>query len=265
MPNEDVVITDIKVYKIRNNSNNNNVVMPNSAIPGNVVIITLNNNQGYTITSFKMNGVLVNGNSFTMPQGNVSITDVVIEDALMALRNNSNYRIVDYLQFSGGQYINTGIIPSNHELDITFDWDSYEDEEYLFGVTQDYYHYHFSSVRRYYIWGRNGNEGNGGEFTTGIHTLVFNGDNNIIKLDDTTLGSGVDISATTNLYIGRRVNSSSLKGKVYNAIIKDKSNGTIVRYFVPVVRIADSVAGMYDVVNDIFYTNQGSGTFTVPS
>jgi hypothetical protein len=32
--------------------------------------------------------------------------------------------------------------------------------------------------------------------------------------------------------------------------------------FVPCYRIADSVIGMYDVVNDVFYTNNGSGTFS---
>ena len=33
--------------------------------------------------------------------------------------------------------------------------------------------------------------------------------------------------------------------------------------FVPCYRIFDSVAGLYDVVNNIFYTNAGSGTFIV--
>ena len=33
----------------------------------------------------------------------------------------------------------------------------------------------------------------------------------------------------------------------------------------PVYRKADNVAGMYDIVNDVFYTNQGTGAFSVGS
>lgn len=49
--------------------------------------------------------------------------------------------------------------------------------------------------------------------------------------------------------------------KIYSCKIWDET--TLVRDFVPCYRKADSVAGMYDVVNDVFYTNQGSGSFIV--
>jgi hypothetical protein len=35
-----------------------------------------------------------------------------------------------------------------------------------------------------------------------------------------------------------------------------------VRDFIPVYRKSDSVVGMYDSVNDVFYTNKWSGSFT---
>ena len=38
-------------------------------------------------------------------------------------------------------------------------------------------------------------------------------------------------------------------------------NGTLVRDMYPCYRISDNVTGMYDIVNDVFYTNSGSGTF----
>ena len=47
--------------------------------------------------------------------------------------------------------------------------------------------------------------------------------------------------------------------KVYN--IKLKEDGVDVVNLIPCYRIADDVIGMYDVVNDVFYTNQGTGTF----
>ena len=39
-------------------------------------------------------------------------------------------------------------------------------------------------------------------------------------------------------------------------------NGNLQKYFVPCYRISDDVIGLYDIVNDQFYTNSGTGTFT---
>lgn len=39
-------------------------------------------------------------------------------------------------------------------------------------------------------------------------------------------------------------------------------NNIVVRHFIPVVRNSDDKPGMYDLVNDVFYTNQGTGEFT---
>jgi hypothetical protein len=51
-----------------------------------------------------------------------------------------------------------------------------------------------------------------------------------------------------------------LSAKLYSCKIYESS--TLVRDFVPCYRIADSVIWLYDVVNDTFYTNAGSWTFT---
>ena len=40
-------------------------------------------------------------------------------------------------------------------------------------------------------------------------------------------------------------------------------NDVLVRDFVPVYRKSDNVAGLYDTINDVFYINQGTGSFTV--
>lgn len=39
-------------------------------------------------------------------------------------------------------------------------------------------------------------------------------------------------------------------------------NNELVRDFIPVQRKSDNVLGLYDLVNDVFYTNDGTGTFT---
>ena len=48
--------------------------------------------------------------------------------------------------------------------------------------------------------------------------------------------------------------------KIYSCIIYDGDSK--VRHFVPCKRRADSVLGMYDLVEKNFYTNLGSGNFT---
>ena len=49
--------------------------------------------------------------------------------------------------------------------------------------------------------------------------------------------------------------------RIYNA--KISLNGDIVRNMIPCYRKSDSVAGMYDTVNGVFYTNQGTGNFVL--
>ena len=39
------------------------------------------------------------------------------------------------------------------------------------------------------------------------------------------------------------------------------NNDTLVRNFIPCYRKSDTEIGLYDLVNDVFYTNAGSGTF----
>ena len=51
--------------------------------------------------------------------------------------------------------------------------------------------------------------------------------------------------------------------KIYSLQVYD--NDTLVRDFVPVYRVSDKVAGLYDKLNDKFYTNSGTGTFIVGS
>lgn len=44
--------------------------------------------------------------------------------------------------------------------------------------------------------------------------------------------------------------------------VKMWKDGSIVRNLLPAKRIADNEIGLYDIVNDVFYTNDGSGSFT---
>lgn len=43
--------------------------------------------------------------------------------------------------------------------------------------------------------------------------------------------------------------------------VKISDAGTLVRDFIPAMRDSDGEVGMYDIVNDVFYTNSGTGVF----
>ena len=49
-------------------------------------------------------------------------------------------------------------------------------------------------------------------------------------------------------------------GRIYSVKIWD--GDTLIRDMKPYIRKSDNVAGLYDFVNDVFYTNYGSGNFT---
>ena len=89
---------------------------------------------------------------------------------------------------------------------------------------------------------------------------VLNGNlyiNNVLKVE-ADYGGAVD----TTLNIFRRANNTSnLIGKIGEIIISN--NGIIKRDFIPCYRKSDNVAGLYDLVNNTFYTNQGTGNFIV--
>lgn len=67
-------------------------------------------------------------------------------------------------------------------------------------------------------------------------------------------------TTTTNLSLFAEGTSAS-SGEIYYWQIYE--NESLLYDLVPCYRISDNVAGLYDLVNNVFYTNAGSGAFTV--
>lgn len=70
-----------------------------------------------------------------------------------------------------------------------------------------------------------------------------------------TLSNGTQ----SDFSIFRRWGTNSLVGKIYKMSIK--RGGIYIFDFIPCYRKSDNVIGMYDLVNSVFYTNSGTGTF----
>ena len=62
--------------------------------------------------------------------------------------------------------------------------------------------------------------------------------------------------------LGTVDNSYSFVGRVYYA--KYYEDDILVRDFIPVKNLNTNIIGLYDLINDVFYTNAGTGTFNYP-
>lgn len=105
----------------------------------------------------------------------------------------------------------------------------------------------------------------GQKYKVEFQTIVGNA---YLKVDDVMLirdERTTNMTANTNVMlfthaISVQNNEVKTKAKVYYVKIWDK-NGTLVRNFIPCYRKYDEMVGMYDIENNDFYTNNGTGTF----
>lgn len=193
----------------------------------------------------------------------------------------STYNTIEYLQFTGTQYIDTGVtVDSNTGFDIIF--------EVLNGQSSSPY---------YNLFGVRGNDASGGtgetqnffridtipvdsnsgtEFKYGS-TVYNSGIKNTSKINIKLLnkvytkpdGSTITVAGTITtglpMYIGCINKAGSAYGnlasmKVYR--FKIYSGSTLTHDFIPVQRVSDKVLGLYDLKTSTFKTNMASGVFT---
>lgn len=97
--------------------------------------------------------------------------------------------------------------------------------------------------------------------TPTLITRTINDVTNTYAATNNSLLKGVSIYIFADhdtTYGARYSCSSAVRAKSFK--ITDDNN--LVRDFIPCYRKSDNEIGMYDVINDVFYTNQGTGTFT---
>ena len=186
----------------------------------------------------------------------------------------SEYQQVDYIEsHSQGEYIDSGYIPNeNTELDIEFSTATSTSDSNLYGVDQTTrfnmfvntssgrgFAFHIPTKTAYGYFVDTGWMVQNIQTNT-FYSLQLSG---LFKVfvNDTQYQP---LQLTQSMYIFKsrgRTNVGSFKIKKFD--ISEK--GTLVRNFIPCYRIADNVVGMYDLVGQQFYTNQGGGAFTYGS
>ena len=186
------------------------------------------------------------------------------------------YIKIEYIQSDGGQYINTEYKPkSTTKVIIDAQWDDYEAEvaisrtpiQCLFGCANKYYYFGMmdpldSRALVYYYYGKtNANTWN---IQAGRHVYTADGPTGTVYNLKQTYTDQTAFEVTEDLYIFaynfRGTVSSISKGKIWCAKIYD--NGQLIRDYIPVQLTADGSVGLWDLVENRFYGNIGTGYFT---
>ena len=189
-------------------------------------------------------------------------TGAFIGGPLSSVSLPSGYRRLEYIQSSGTQYIDTGIVPKNNtrvdaDCDITYgtDWimilGSYD--------YNAYFSWWANASKIYAYYGSQNKSGNG---VTGKQTMIANGSKWSASANSFVF-SDASFTAHSTMYLfsvhngGNSYANASMK--LYSCQIYD--NGTLVRDFVPCINASGEI-GLFDMVNRQFYGNAGTGTFT---
>lgn len=181
------------------------------------------------------------------------------------------YQKVEYIESTNTQYINTEVIGTEKtRIEIDFQLTGATTSQGLFGYRES-----ASSNNNQFAFLSSGSSA----FGFFLHTKpavylgknidnerhTISADSNEYYFDNNLISSFTSIPSfqTGNnlllmaMYLGTALRRTYCK--LYSCKLYDDSS--LIRDFVPCYRKTDNVIGLYDMANDKFYTNAGSGTF----
>lgn len=179
------------------------------------------------------------------------------------------FQEVEYIESTGTQYINTTYLSdsnSSFEFKITYKTSR--------GIVFGAYNSYWDSGYGYYH--NNGNGDNEFEHYYGNYNTGYKGINNVtqkivINKGNVYIDGNSIYTVPTKTFsmkqptfifggnwAGQRV-EQPLECKIY--YFKIKNDSFTIMNFIPCYRKTDSEVGMYDILNDTFYTNAGTGSF----
>lgn len=167
----------------------------------------------------------------------------------------STYTQLEYIESTGTQYIDTAYIPSGtSKAEVKFRMLSHTNnsETWAFSTWKT------DNLR----WRAGINDQNVFDTSRGFTYSQ----STILNVDTVATG---EVSGSTDLSVYlfcQNQNGSPLfvQDRIRMYYVQIWQNDVLVRDMIPARRNSDNVAGMYDLANDVFYTNKGSGSFAVP-
>lgn len=179
------------------------------------------------------------------------------------------YTQIEYIQSSGTQYIDTNeqlFSSTKHEIIIDFAPTSFYNYNTIWGSTHD------ADTFEGWIYSN-------GSLAARYNNIRYGTDNSIslntrylmdLKKENTILSKYVNNNPYNSNTVKDRITPASFllflsgsdygKYKLYNC--KLYNNRVLVRHFIPCINNTTTKAGLYDLVEGVFYSNSGSGDFT---
>ena len=180
------------------------------------------------------------------------------------------YDELEYIETTGTQWLDTGVSSSIiYKLQFNYmpigNVSTYD--TYLGGTLDNFTLARYGSDSTAYLRLRTTEISHSlNVYTNAINTLIIDGNQKTITHNNqtfTTQAVGALQSTTGNLFIGNHnstTNSRPSKTRIYGLILYDSSD-EILRNYVPAVNKSTGKAGLYDLVNGVFYGNSGTGDF----
>ena len=178
----------------------------------------------------------------------------------------AEYQQVAYLESTGTQYIDTGVI-ANNVSKAEFQFSMTENNATIQGIMGG----GWSSNNKTYQLIRNGTNINLRYGETILSILYDNAVHRIelskykLKIDEIEKSNTSEVNDNRSVYLFARRSDNFGNGvqqysycRIYYCKIYNGSE-VLQRDFIPCYRKADNKPGLYDTVNDVFYTNQGTG------
>lgn len=236
----------------------------------------------YVINGTAMNGS-TNGTSRPRPALSLPKTQVVDDDNNITSGEENpptepeikEYTKLEYIEGTGAQWINSKYTPPTNNLRIVCDYEytSLRQGMSPYGVQYNgtfsvIPHTTTASTQGIYV-GSSTDLLNFAVKTNARYNLDLSASNSVLtqKLNGVTSTASYSgtLNAGGNIYIfAQNVNGSPYSPispmRLYSLQIYD--NGTLVRDFIPARRNSDGAIGLLDQVNNVFYGNAGTGTFT---
>lgn len=187
------------------------------------------------------------------------------------------YRQLLYIESDGNQYIDTGVIPNiNTGFEVDFNCSdpviaSNSAQIFNAGGRGTTPHYAVSMYKS----GNNvigditiGDSGNiSANITSGVRQYIryiVDGSNKIKCADGSTATitvSTVNVSNSIYIFAMHEGNNATRRATMQFYGLKLYNGTELIHNYVPMLRLSDDEVGVYDVVENIFYTNSGTGMF----
>lgn len=178
----------------------------------------------------------------------------------------SGYKQLEYIQSSGTQYIDTGFIP-NQDSRLIIDVQLLATSGYpsIFGTrnSNGWMFWCYANSATEIIYGYDSNKFRA--TCTMSDRLLIDANKNIFLVNGGALitDTARSFTAKGNLYLHATNNAETLQyvSQMKSYFCKLYDNGTLIRDFIPCSNPSGAI-GLYDLANNKFYANAGTGVFT---